>query len=588
MNISIKNKLETLPEAPGSYQMLDSGNNIIYVGKAKNLRNRVKSYFTGSHDLKTQTLVSNIVDFNYIVTSSELEAFLLELALIKEHQPRFNIMLTDDKTYPYIEITNEKYPRLVITRKISKKSKNVFGPFPDAFSARETLQLLNRIFPFRKCVKMPKKVCLYYHIGQCLGPCEYAVEPQIYEDMIQKVKKFMTGHNQDLIRELEMKMQHHSQNLEYEKAKEYKDLLNAVDRTTQKQKIIFNDLRNRDIINYHVYDNYMCIAILFMRQGKIIFSEADIVTFYSTQEEAFIDYLAQFYDRHLVPEEVVLPDAMDYSLLNQVLNNRQFVPQRGKKLQLLEMARQNAEIQLQNNLQTYLRKHEKTIGALEKLGDLIGIDTPTRIEAFDNSNTMGANPVSALVVFTNGLADRKNYRKFKVKSVSQPDDYNTMKEIIYRRYQRLLMEAGKMPDLIVMDGGLIQVRAAREVLASLSLSVPVIGLKKDSKHKTDVLIGLDDQEYKLDRHDPLYILLNKIQEEAHRFAITFHRDKQQKQIYASILDAIPKIGSVTKTKLLQKYKTLDNIRNAKDDALRSDGLTLEQIANLRIALGEAK
>jgi len=588
MNQVIKNKLETLPEAPGSYQMRNADGDIIYVGKAKNLKNRVKTYFTGSHDRKTESLVASISDFTYIVTASELEAFLLELSLIKEHSPRYNIMLTDDKTYPYIEITDEKHPKLVITRKFDKKKKNIFGPFPDAFSARETLQLLNRLFPFRKCVSMPKKVCLYYYIGQCLGPCEFPVDENLYKDMVQRIRKFLSGHNQDLKNELEAKMKMHSERLEYEKAKEYKSLLDAIEKTTEKQKIIFPDLVDRDIIAYSTYDNYMAIDILFMRQGRIIFSETPIETFYNDPEEAFLSYVGQFYDRHPLPKEVILPSGPDYQLIEPFLQGKGLIPKQGKKFQLLEMARENARIHLQNNLGMYLKKHEKTIGALEELGRLLGIEPPTIIEAFDNSNTMGTNPVSAMVVFTNGLPDKKNYRKYAVRTVKQPDDYNTMKEIIYRRYQRLLMEDDRKPSLIIMDGGITQVHACKEILASLGLEIPVIGLKKDERHHTDRILGLDEEDIVLDRHDPLYVLLNRIQEEAHRFAITFHRQKQAKQIYASILDAIPKIGKQTKTKLLQKYRTIENIKNAPDSELKEVGLNQEQVRNLRIALGASK
>ncbi len=584
MNSTIKDKLQTLPEAPGSYQMLNALGEIIYVGKAKNLKNRVKTYFTGSHDQKTTSLVQSITDFTYIVTASELEAFLLELSLIKEHAPRYNIMLTGDKTYPYIEITNEKHPKLVITRKANKKNKNIFGPFPDAYSARETMHLLNKLFPFRKCQKLPKQLCLYFHIGQCLGPCVNPVEDSLYAEMIKKIKRFMSGLSQDLIDELKLKMHEHSEKMEYEKAKEYKELLDAVEKTTEKQKIIFSDLNNRDIINFHTYDNYMALSILFMRQGKIIFSQTPILTFYNDPEEAFLSYLAQFYEIHPVPDEVLLPQGIDLSLLEPILKEKGFIPQRGKKMQLMDMALENAKIHLQNNLGTYLKKHEKTIGALEKLGELLQIEPPTRIEAFDNSNTMGTNPVSSMVVFSNGLPDKKEYRKYAVKTIKGPDDYNTMKEIIYRRYQKMLYEDTRRPGLIIMDGGITQVHACKEILDSLKLSIPVVGLKKDDKHKTNRLLNLREQDILLDRHDPLYILLNKIQEEAHRFAVTFHRQKQSKEIYASILDAIPKIGKQTKTKLLLKFKTLENIKNALDEDLQKLSLSKKQIANLRIAL----
>jgi excinuclease ABC subunit C len=584
MNQTIKNKLASLPDNPGSYQMLDASGKIIYVGKAKNLKSRVRSYFVGSHDQKTQNLISNTVDFTYLVTASELEAFLLELSLIKEHSPKYNIMLMDDKSYPYIEITNEKNPKLIITRKPSKKSKNAFGPFPDASSARETLYLLNRIFPLRKCVTLPKKVCLYYHMGQCLGPCVYPVEQASYDEIIQKIRHFLSGYNKDLIQELKEKMMIHSDKLEFEKAKEYKDILFAIERTTQKQQVIFSDLKNRDIIQYHLIDQYMAVTIIFMRQGKIIFSETQIFTVYDNEEDSFLSYLAQFYALHPIPQEVLVPREFDYSLVEELLEKRIHAPLRGDKMKLLEMAKENAKIHLQNNLQDFLKKHAKTIGALDTLGELLHIEPPKRIESFDNSNTMGKNPVSAMVVFTNGLPDKKQYRKYLVKTVVGADDFHTMQEVLYRRYQRMLFEQSIAPDLIIMDGGIIQVHAAKEILESLYLDIPIIGLKKDDKHHTDSIIDLNEDEIKLDRHSNLYILLTRIQDEVHRFAITFHRSKQNNQIYSSILDAIPGIGKATKNKLLEKYKTIVNIKNAPTEELKSLGLTTKMIENLQIAL----
>ncbi len=586
LNEKIKAKLALLPDAPGSYQMLDDAGRIIYVGKAKSLKNRVKSYFSGSHDAKTTNLVANIADFTYIVTSSELEAFLLELSLIKEHAPRFNILLMDDKTYPYIEITREKNPKLVITRKANTKNRLLFGPYPDASSARETLSLIEKLFPFRKCKALPKKVCLYYHLGQCLGPCEYPVSIDVYKKMENDVAAFLSGRDDQVLDDLEKKMEDCSLNKEYEKAGEYRDLIASVKRTLRKQNVIFNDLSDRDIINYGFYDHYLAVSILFMRQGKIIFSENKLVTFYGEPEEAFISYVAQFYELHPLPKEILLPEGPDYELLEPILNDLGFVPKRGKKKELVDMAKENAGIYLENNLSPYLRKSDQSIGAIQTLADMLGIQVPVRIEAFDNSNTMGSDPVSSMVVFTNGLPDRKEYRKYKVKTVVGPDDYNTMKEIVYRRYQRMLVEKSRRPDLIVMDGGLGQVNAACEIIASLELDIPVAGLKKDDRHHTDFLISPNGEEIKLDRHQPIYVLLNKIQEEAHRFAVTFHRDRQSKQVYASYLDKIPSVGKATKEKLLQKYKTLANIAKSDDQELSEIGLTKVQIKNLRIALAD--
>ena len=584
MNELIKAKLASLPESPGSYRMLSSEGTIIYVGKAKNLRNRVRSYFSGCHDQKTEALVANIHDFDYIVTQSEVEAFLLELSLIKEHMPRYNILLMDDKTYPYIEITQETHPKLVITRKPKGTNKYRFGPYPDQGSARETLELLNRIFPFRKCPVLPDKVCLYYHIGQCLGPCETKVEPKVYLEMAEKIRRFLDGSSSELCQELKAKMADQAQRLEFEKAKVTRDLLQALEKTTEKQKIIFADKGNRDIASFVTYDHYLAVAILFMRQGRIIFSENRIMDIVGDSEEAFLSFMAQFYETSLIPEEILLPRMTDLSLLAAVVENKAKVPKKGKKAELVQMATENARIHFETNLERFLKKHEKTIGAVDKLGELLGMEPPLRIEAFDNSNLQGTFAVSSMVMFINGLPAKKEYRKYRVKTVKGPDDIQTMKEIIYRRYQRLLMEGGPRPDLIIMDGGLLQVRAAKEVLAGLYLDIPVAGLQKDPRHQTDVLIGLKEEGYPLDRHDSLYVFLNKIQEEAHRFAIEFFRKRKSKEIYASLLDAIPKIGSKTKMKLLRDYKTLENIRQATDEELKASGLKKDQIENLRIGM----
>jgi len=587
MNALIKEKLALLPELPGSYQMRDASGKIIYVGKAKNLKNRVHSYFVGSHDAKTTRLVQDIADFTYLVTASELEAFLLELSLIKQNTPRYNIMLMDDKTYPYIELTNETHPKIGITRKFSKKNKNIFGPYPDATSARETVDLLNRIFPLRKCATLPKKVCLYYHMGQCLGPCiDESVKAQ-YPEILAKIKQFLSGNNTDLLKELKKKMNDHAENLEYEKAQELKLLIASLEKTTEKQQVIFPDLKDRDIFNYAANDSYMSITTLFMRHGRIVMSESPIFEYFQTEEETFLDYLGQFYEKNPLPQEVLLPPQVDYSLLESLLSGRELVPSRGPKVKLLQMAKENAQLQLDNHLDLFLRKFSQTIGAAEVLGKTLGMPAPKRIEAFDNSNTQGTHPVSSMVVFTNGLADKKEYRKYQVKSVTGPDDIGTMREIVYRRYQRMLMEGSKdAPDLIVMDGGLNQVHACKEILSELYLNLPVIGLQKDSDHHTDAIIGLDEQLIPIDRHSRLYVFLSKIQDEAHRFAITYHRSLQSKQIYASILDSIPKIGPQSKQKLLEKFRTIENIRKSTDDELKSLGLTKEAVQNLRIALTE--
>lgn len=584
MNELIKQKLQTLPDLPGSYQMLDQFGHIIYVGKAKNLKNRVRSYFVGSHDQKTQNLVSNIEDFTYLVTSSELEAFLLELSLIKQHAPKYNIMLMDDKSYPYIEVTNELYPKLIITRKPNKKALLQYGPFPDVSSARDTVQLLDRIFPLRKCQTLPKKVCLYYHMGQCLGPCEYEVSKEDYQDVIRQIKDFMSGNSKDIIDDLKMKMMKYSDELAFEKAKEMKDILESIDKTVKKQQVIFKDMKNRDIITYHSYDDYISICTLFMRQGKIIFSENHIFNRAESIEDAFVSYVGQYYQRRVIPKELLLPKGIDYSVLERMIDTTILTPQRGDKFALLQMAEENAKIYLQNNIETFLKKHDKTIGAVKELASVLGLEKIRRIDTFDNSNMMGKHPVSAMVVFIDGLPAKKEYRKYLVKTVEKADDYHTMQEVLYRRYQRMLLEQSERPDLIIMDGGITQVHAAKEILHSLYLDIPIIGLKKDDRHHTSVLFNLQEEDVQLDKHSNLFFFLSKIQEEVHRFAITFYRSKHQDQIYASILDAIPEIGKATKQKLLLEFKTIENIKNASEEDLKGLGLNKKQIENIKIAL----
>ncbi len=585
MNTKLKEKISKLPNQPGTYQMLNDKNIIIYVGKAKNLKNRVSSYFVGVHDEKTTRLVREIVDFTYIVTQSEKEAFLLELSQIKKHLPKYNIQLISDKTYPYIEITNETYPKIIISRDM--KSKNYrFGPFPSSWSAMETIKLLGTIFPFRKCNKMPKKVCLYYHIGQCLGPCEYEVDPEIYKEMIKGVRSFLSGNTKDIINDLKAKMETASQKLEFEKAKEFKDLIDAVNKTTEQQQVIFPDTKNRDIVNFVTYDNYISINILFMRQGRLLFSKSKIFTYYDNIEETLLTYLAGFYEDQPLPNEIILPYGYDYDLYKDVLGEVIFTPQRGKKMKLLNIAYKNAKIHMDNNLASYLNREKKTIVALYELEEMLEIPKIKRIDIFDNSNISGTNLVSAMVVFINGIPEKNEYRKYKITTVETGDDYRLMKEVIYRRYQLVLVEDLQKPDLIIVDGGIIQMHAAREVLSELGLDIVVIGLKKDDKHKTDSIIKMNDEEIALDKRSNAYSLLYTMQEEVHRFAISFQRAVHKKSIYASILDTIPLIGKKTKDKLLKKYRTLENIKNADREELKSLKISDKAIDNLYLALKE--
>ncbi|MDT8337331.1 MAG: excinuclease ABC subunit UvrC, partial [Candidatus Izemoplasmatales bacterium] len=560
MNEKIRNKLKSLPDKPGTYQMLDKSGKIIYVGKAKNLKKRVSSYFVGAHDDKTTRLVKDIDDLTFIITKTEKEAFLLELAQIKKHLPKYNIKLTSDSTYPYIEVTDERHPIIRITRDVKGKKGNIFGPYPNAFYASETVKLLDTIFPFKKCSKFPKRVCLYYHIKQCLGPCEFEVTEDTYKELIKKVRSFLSGNTKDFIDDYTSKMNYHSSRLEFEKAKEYKDIITAINKTTEQQQVMFNDNLDRDIINFVTYDNYISINILFMRNGKLLFSKSKIFSYYGVVEDVLLTYLAQFYEQNPLPKELILPYGYSYDLFPEILGNIIFTPQRGRKVRLLEIALENASSHMNNNLNVFLNKEKKTIGALTELENILNIDSIKRIDIFDNSHTSGQNLVSAMVVFTNGLPDKKEYRKYKIKTTNTADDYQMMKEVIYRRYFSLLMEDLDKPDLVIVDGGLIQLRAAKLVLFELKIEIPVIGLKKNDRHKTEAIINTDEIEIALDKHGNLYSLLYSMQEEVHRFAINFQRNIASKSIYGSILDTIPKVGTTTKNKLLKKYKTLENIK----------------------------
>lgn len=584
MNKKIQEKLNTLPSKPGTYQMLDNNNRIIYVGKAKNLKKRVSSYFVGAHDDKTTRLIREIEDFSYVITKTEKEAFLLELSQIKKYMPKYNIQLTDNKTYPYIEITDEKHPIIRVTRNVNKNKKNVFGPYPNATYANEVVRLLDSIFPFRKCSTFPKKVCLYYHINQCLGPCEYPVDKKTYQNLVKQVRSFLHGNTKAFIDEYRNKMQKYSNKLEFEKAKEYRDLITAIEKTTEKQQVIFNDNKDRDIINFVSYDNYISINILFMRQGRVLFSKSKIFAYYGNKEDILLTYLAQFYEKQPLPNEILLPKGYDYDLFPVVFNNIIHVPQRGKKIHLLDIAYENAKAHLNNNLQAYLNKENKTIHALKELEDLLKLNTITRIDAFDNSNISGQNLVSAMVVFINGLPDKNEYRKYRIKTVNTNDDYHLMKEVIYRRYFSVLRDDLEKPDLIIVDGGLAQQRAAKAVINELNLDISVIGLKKNKRHKTEAIITDSEAEIKLDKRSNLYSLLYKIQEEVHRFAISYQRNIARKQIYASILDTIPKVGKVTKNKLLKKYKNLENIKNAPKKELQAMSISEKAIDNIYLAL----
>ncbi|WP_272828649.1 excinuclease ABC subunit UvrC [Paenibacillus thiaminolyticus] len=653
----IHHKLALLPDAPGCYLMKNREGTIIYVGKAKVLKNRVRSYFSGSHDGKTQRLVAEIRDFEYIVTGSNMEALILECNLIKKHHPRYNVLLKDDKTFPYIKITNERHPRLEVTRRVLKDKAKYFGPYPNGFAAQQTKKLLDRLYPLRKCSTMPDRVCLYYHIGQCLAPCEYEVTESEYENMVQEISKFLSGGHEEIKRELQRKMEEAAEELQFERAKEYRDQLMAIASIMEKQNINTSDQVDRDVFGFAVDKGWMCVQILYIRQGKMIERHTTQFPFYGEPYADFMSFVTQYYSENpAVPKEILLPDpdglaaltadeAAEFALaavdpvqegdgamgaparipdtgqrevsadvtdvedvdgganregldaaphaeeslatteaLQQWLKVKVILPKRGLKKQMVSMAMENARVALDEKFKLVERSEERTQRAAQRLGDALGISSLRRIEAFDNSNIQGADPVSAMVVFTDGKPDKKEYRKYKVRTVVGPDDYETMREVIRRRYERVLKEQLDMPDLIIVDGGRGQMSAALDVLENeLGLDIPVCGLVKDNKHKTaQLMAGFPPAIVPLARDSQEFYLLQRIQDEVHRFAISFHRERRAKSMVTSALDSIPGIGEKRRKLLLKHFGSLKKIREASVEDFREIGIG-EKLANTILA-----
>ncbi|MFK4341502.1 MULTISPECIES: excinuclease ABC subunit UvrC [unclassified Paenibacillus] len=676
---NIRHKLALLPDASGCYLMKNSEGTIIYVGKAKVLKNRVRSYFTGSHNGKTQRLVSDIRDFEYIVTGSNMEALILECNLIKKHQPRYNVLLKDDKTFPYLKITNEEHPKLEVTRRVLKDKAKYFGPYPNSYAAHQTKKLLDRMYPLRKCGVMPKEVCLYYHMHQCLGPCVKEVAKETYDQIGQEIGSFLSGGHEEIKKDLQRKMQEAAEELYFERAKELRDQIISIDAMMEKQKITTADAKDRDVFGFSVDKGWMCVQILYVRKGKMIERHMSTFPFYGEAYSDFMSYVTQYYsDNPAVPQEILLPDTpklmkqaeqgdvgqstvteavshtstteeaaqtsnnavQEAGTLSDVANEEQpfersadallvaeerasygeatdqdqteaqlsggleepataalalaewldvkvLVPQRGLKKQMTGMATENARVALDEKFKLIERDEERTSKAASNLGRAIGLDSLHRVEAFDNSNIQGSDPVSAMIVFIDGKPAKKEYRKYKIRSVQGPDDYETMREVIRRRYERVLKENLERPNLIVVDGGRGQIKAAVDVLENeLGLFIPVCGLVKDTKHRTSqLLVGDSPEAVTLARNSEEFYLLQRIQDEVHRFAITFHREQRGKSMVTSRLDSIPGIGEKRRKLLLKHFGSLKKIREASVEDFRplsiGDKLARQIIAALR-------
>ena len=563
----IKEKLALLTKEPGCYLMLDKNNKVIYVGKAKNLKRRVSSYFNREHTGKTKALVSNIVNFEYIVTESEVESLLLEINLIKKYSPKYNIMLKDNKSYPYIEITNDKYPRLIISRprKLKNHKGRLFGPYPNSNAARKTVELLNRIYPFRKCHTMEKKVCLYYQIGQCLGYCENKVSKERINEMISEVTSFLKGNYLTVRKKIENLMKEASDKLNFEAAIEYKEMLEYIDKVLEKQKISLNDNINRDVINYYVKNDYISFQVLHLIDGRINMREKEVFALVDDVKETLSSFVISFYDKNSVPKEVLVGEDFDTNLLSNALNTKFIIPEKGIKKKLVLMAEENAKIVLDEKFELIKRDEKRTFNANEELGKLLNIDNLSRIEIFDNAHLFGTFSVSGMVVFKNGKPDKKEYRKYKIVSEVK-DDYHMMKEVIYRRYFKVLHEKLEKPDLIIVDGGIVQINAAKEIINSLYLDIPIVGLKKNDKHKTTALM-YNDKEYLIDNTSDLFHYLTRMQDEVHRFTINYHKEIRSRGSLSSILDNVPKIGEKRKKELLKKYKTITALKKLTKEEL---------------------
>lgn len=555
--------------SPGCYLMKNTDGKVIYVGKARKLKNRVSSYFTGAHNYKTTKLVDHIWDFDYIVTGSEKEALLLEINLIKDYTPEYNIMFMDNTYYPYIELTDETHPRLKIVRKTKNKKNKYFGPYPDATAARNTFKLLNKLYPLRKCNHVPDKPCLYYSLHQCLGPCINEVDKSQYDEIRKELISFIHGNTKSKIDELTEKMMTASENLQFELAKEYRDLIRSIEYVTAKQNVQFGDYKDRDILGYFIGKGYISIQLFFMREGKLLYHDFNLEPVGEDFEEDLIRFLVTYYQTHPEPYELLIPQDVDLELLTEILSCHVLQPQRGDKKSLVEMANKNAKEALEKKFLLKEKTDEKTILPIIELGQKLGIDTPHTIELYDNSNIQGAYAVAGMVVYKDGVPSKKDYRKYKIKTVEGPDDYASMKEVIYRRYYRLLMEQKEMADLIIVDGGLGQIKVAKEVIDSLNLSVHICGLSKDDKHSTAMLLDEDGNQVPIDTKSPLFFLLTRMQDEVHRYAISFHRQVRSKSLFSSILDEVEGIGEARKKKLLNHFKSVKKMKEASLEELEA-------------------
>ena len=568
MNELIKTKIDNIPTNPGVYLMKNINEEVIYVGKAKSLKKRVPQYFLRPHEGKTQKMVNDVVDFDVIITSNEREALILEMNLIHKYDPKNNILLKDDKTYPYIEITNDEHPFIKIARKVKNKKSTFFGPYPDSKAAYEILNLLNRIFPLRKCNKIPKEECLYYHMHQCLGPCIKKIEKEEYDSIINSIKKLMNGDTKELVNDLKEKMYNHSMNLEFEQAQECKETIERIEYIISKQKIEFKDHKDRDVFAFHVKNGYISIAILMFSNGILSLKDTKTFSYLEDENDVMINFIYDFYQKNRIPKEIIIPTLNDSYLLEELLNTKVVMPLKGLKYDLLMMAGENAIKAMEDQNMIKVIKEDK-FNLLKTLGELLNIELPSRIELIDNSHIQGDAAVGTVVVYVNGESDKNSYRKYKITGEEKRDDLASMHEVLYRRYYRLLVEGGVVSNLLIVDGGFNQLKVAKEVLDSLGFNnVYVAGLVKDDHHRTRGLINSEGEEIILPNDHALLFFLTRMQDEVHRFAISYHHNLRSKSLSTSFLDQIDGIGPKRKELLLKVFGSLKNIKEAPLDELK--------------------
>ena len=579
MNLTLQKKLELLPDNPGCYLYKDNIGEIIYVGKAKNLKNRVKSYFTGSHNKKTQTLVSKIEDLEYIIVNSEKEALLLENNLIKKYRPYFNIRLKDDKSYPYLMITKEEHPRLLMTRKYKKNNKNIyFGPYVDIKSAMEVKKILDKIYPLRKCNPVEKRPCMYYQIGQCIGPCAKKITPDEYKTQINKIKSFLTGNTKEILEDLNNKMQDHVKNLEFEAAGQIHSYIKSIEVSVQNQVVADSNNIDRDYIGYSFNNDYICIQIFLSRLGNIIERKVEYFNLYDSPDQILYSYLIQYYAMNKLPKEIYI-DEVDDNLLSTVVDCKIIIPKRGNHRKILDTVKENASHYLDNNLAIEELKERKLQVTLNNIAEKLGIKSIDSIDAFDNSNIMGVDAVSVKVNFTNGKKNTYNYRKFKIDESMGINDVQTMKEVLYRNYK----DKKTNTELLIVDGGKNHLNAAIEIVhETLGLTqIKIIGLAKNDKHITEYIITDDYEIIEFPKTSSEYLFLKQIQDEVHRFAITYHRAIKTKNMYNSSLDNIQGIGKVRKNLLLKTFSSIEEIKEASEERLLKLGIPKDVINNMK-------